>query len=203
MPANLQSHDSELPLKRVGIRDEPWFDRISPYPYLFIGIPIYAISVLRIVTAITDQRNSRERLVETETVSRNGAAEPLTKCRESVLQKERQGPMSERFSIGARIRELRCVHSMSMQVLAGESGISQGHLSDIEAGKALNPSIATAQAIASAFGLTVSELLLEDKPRNEDDERLAMLNRWYADELDSFGREAVLLIAEHHRRRSA
>ena len=110
--------------------------------------------------------------------------------------------MSERFEIGTRIRELRRLHSMSMQTLARESGVSQSHLSDIESGKAANPSIATAQAIATAFGLTVSELLLEEKPRHDEDERLALLNRWYVDDLDAFGREAVLLIAEHHRRRT-
>jgi transcriptional regulator with XRE-family HTH domain len=111
--------------------------------------------------------------------------------------------MSERFSIGARIRELRRLHSMSMQTLASESGISQGHLSDIEAGKAANPSITTVQKVASAFGLTVSELLLEGKSQRDEDDRLALLNKWYLDDLDAFGREAVLLIAEHHRRRPA
>ena len=108
--------------------------------------------------------------------------------------------MSERFSIGDRIRSLRRLHAMSMQKLANDSGISLGHLSDIESGKAANPSVATAQRVANAFGLTVSELLLEEKPRLDHDERLALLNKWYSHDLDAFGREAVLLIAEHHRR---
>jgi transcriptional regulator with XRE-family HTH domain len=97
---------------------------------------------------------------------------------------------------------LRRLHSMSMQALAGESGVSQGHISDIESGKAANPSISTAQSIGTAFGLTISELLLEDKTRHIDDERLVLLNSWYVNELDEFGREAVLLIAEHHRQRT-
>lgn len=106
--------------------------------------------------------------------------------------------MSERFSIGGRIRELRDLNSMSMQALAASAGISQGHLSDIESGKASNPGIASVRAIAGCFGLTVSELLLEIKP--DRDERLEMLNNWYMNDLDNFGRDAVFLIADHHRR---
>jgi transcriptional regulator with XRE-family HTH domain len=118
------------------------------------------------------------------------------------LNQERQEPMSERFSLGARIRELRKLHSISMQTLANESGISQGHLSDIESGKAANPSIATTQAIATAFGLTVSELLLENKIQRDDDDRLALLTNLYVNDLDDFGREAVLVIAKLHRQRT-
>ena len=158
---------------------------------------------LRIVTSITNLRFLRERLVQNETGTRSLLAQALARSWEPVQNRSDIGPMSERFSLGARIRALRQLHSMSMQTLAGESGVSQSYLSDIESGKAANPSIATIQAISSAFGLTVSELLLENKAQLDEDDRLALLTDLYINELDEFGREAVLLIAKHHCRRTA
>lgn len=60
--------------------------------------------------------------------------------------------------IGNRIRCLRLERSMTQPDLAQLAGITQSSISGIESGKK-NPKIYTLEKIASAFDLTVAELL--------------------------------------------
>jgi XRE family transcriptional regulator, regulator of sulfur utilization len=60
-------------------------------------------------------------------------------------------------ALGKAIRELRHKRDASLETLAGESGITLNMLSLIERGEG-NPTWATVRGIASALGVSVSEL---------------------------------------------
>lgn len=59
---------------------------------------------------------------------------------------------------GARLKRLREDRGLSIARLAQRSGITQGYLSQIEAGKRPTPGIGTLIALASAFRITLDEL---------------------------------------------
>lgn len=61
------------------------------------------------------------------------------------------------------IADERVKRGLSQNQLAKLAGIPQSVLSDIEGGKTKAPRIDTLQAIAAALGVTVSELLGEQK----------------------------------------
>lgn len=71
--------------------------------------------------------------------------------------------------IGQRLRELRKEKGMTILVLAAQSGISAGMISQIERGKS-NPSIKTLQSLRAALGVNFWEFLegTEDRPKGED-----------------------------------
>jgi len=62
-------------------------------------------------------------------------------------------------AIGVRIRELRQARSMTLQVLAATTGLSPSMLSLVERGRA-SPSIGSLVVIASALGVTMSDLIV-------------------------------------------
>lgn len=59
---------------------------------------------------------------------------------------------------GARLKRLREARGLSIARLAQRSGITQGYLSQIEAGKRPTPGIGTLIALASAFRISLDEL---------------------------------------------
>lgn len=63
--------------------------------------------------------------------------------------------------VGRNVRRLREAQGLSGLALAQRAGISQGHLSDLEAGWKKNPSVRIAKALADALGVTVDDLLRE------------------------------------------
>lgn len=67
-----------------------------------------------------------------------------------------QNPKSQK-ALGSAIRQLRKKKGDSLQVLAGEAGITKNMLSLIERGEG-NPSWATVQGIAKALGISVGDL---------------------------------------------
>ena len=105
--------------------------------------------------------------------------------------------MSDALSLGRRVRELREANSITMKSLAQSVGVTQGHLSAIEAGKTTNPGIDLVQSIAKVFGLTTSELIGEATAILG--KRSAILSQWFDNEMDDLGREAVMVLAEFHR----
>ena len=103
------------------------------------------------------------------------------------------------FELGVRVRDLRAQRQMSMHDLASISGISQAQLSSIETGKSQDPRISTIRAIAAAFGLTLSELF-QEIPVQQDDQ-LATLSNWFANDLNEFARETLLVMANQLRKK--
>jgi XRE family transcriptional regulator of biofilm formation len=67
---------------------------------------------------------------------------------------------------GNRIREIREKKGLSLNKLSKITGISKSYLSFIERSKQTNPSITIVKKIADALGITMNELLVELKIRN-------------------------------------
>ena len=62
---------------------------------------------------------------------------------------------------GVRLRQLRKAKGFSMYKLHKESGLSQGHISDLE--KCINqPTIETLQRLLTPMGITLAEFFNED-----------------------------------------
>jgi len=60
--------------------------------------------------------------------------------------------------LGCRLKELRDERGWSLDVLASASGVSRSMLSQVERNRA-NPTLAVASRIASAFGMSLAELV--------------------------------------------
>jgi transcriptional regulator with XRE-family HTH domain len=69
-------------------------------------------------------------------------------------------------AIGGRIRELRQLRGLTLQALADASGLSTSMLSLVERGRA-SPSIGSLIVIASALGVTMSDLLVQGADAEE------------------------------------
>lgn len=65
------------------------------------------------------------------------------------------------MTFAEHLRWLRKKRRWTLDDLATASGVTKGYLSQLENEKEKNPTIAVVIALASAFGLTVSELLGE------------------------------------------
>jgi transcriptional regulator with XRE-family HTH domain len=70
-------------------------------------------------------------------------------------------------AIGERIRELRQARNMTLQSLADITGLSVSMISLVERGKA-SPSIGSLISVASALGITMSDLMASE-PSSEDE----------------------------------
>ena len=68
-------------------------------------------------------------------------------------------------AIGARVSELRALRGWSLAELGGRANVSSSMLSQIERERA-NPTLAVAHRIATAFGLTIDELLSPSPARS-------------------------------------
>jgi transcriptional regulator with XRE-family HTH domain len=69
-------------------------------------------------------------------------------------------------AIGVRMRELRQARRMTLQALAAHTGLSPSMLSLVERGRA-SPSIGSLVVIASALGVTMSDLIVLEPPPEE------------------------------------
>lgn len=67
-------------------------------------------------------------------------------------------------AIGNRIREARLARGMTLQAIAQVSGISPSMLSLVERGRA-SPSIGSLIVLANALGISMSDLMATDTPR--------------------------------------
>jgi transcriptional regulator with XRE-family HTH domain len=67
----------------------------------------------------------------------------------------------EQASMGARIRRLREERGLSLGELEVASGVTKGYLSQLESGKAMNPSVLSANKIAQGLGVRLTDLLGE------------------------------------------
>ena len=95
-------------------------------------------------------------------------------------------------TIGNRIRSLRKERRLSLEQLAGKSGVALATLSRMENGKG-SGTFKTHQKIAEAFGLSLPELYRDLRPQDHD----AVLMDAQADEAETFNYDekasAVLL----------
>jgi transcriptional regulator with XRE-family HTH domain len=62
-------------------------------------------------------------------------------------------------TISQTMKRLREQRGLSQLALAKKSGVAQGYISDIEAGRKHNPGIETLQKIAKVLKVTIKELL--------------------------------------------
>lgn len=93
------------------------------------------------------------------------------------------------MSIGARIKELRIKTKQSLQDVADAVGASKAHIWEIERGGSKNPSMDLLSKLASHFNVSVS-FLVGEKPPSEEEEELIVLYRDLKD-LDEKDREAI------------
>ena len=63
---------------------------------------------------------------------------------------------------GTRLREIRKAKGFSMYKLHKESGLSQGHISELEKGKN-QPTIETLQRLLTPMGISLAEFFNEDE----------------------------------------
>src|SRR3712207_5732718 len=93
------------------------------------------------------------------------------------------------MSIGARLKELRVKKNKSLQELADAVGASKAHIWEIERGGSKNPSMDLLTKLAEYFDVSVSYLVGEQPPTEEQEELIVL----YRDlkELDEGDREAI------------
>src|SRR5260221_7309237 len=70
-------------------------------------------------------------------------------------------------SLGERLRRARARRGLSRKLLAGDSGVSERYLAQLEAGQG-NVSILLLRQIAAALDLPLTELLAEDSPEGTE-----------------------------------
>lgn len=84
-------------------------------------------------------------------------------------------------AVGAKLRELRTQRGLSVRTLAAQVGFSPSFISQVES-DAVSPSIASLEKIASALGITLSQLFsaIEVVPRMvvRHDERVTYASAW-------------------------
>ncbi|AVX31841.1 helix-turn-helix protein [Carboxydocella thermautotrophica] len=68
--------------------------------------------------------------------------------------------------LATKLRRLRKGRGWSQKQLADIAQIPQSTISEIESGKRINPGVKTIEAIASALGVSVTELI-EDGPKDK------------------------------------
>ncbi len=66
--------------------------------------------------------------------------------------------------IGEKIKQLRNEKRMSLSELAEKAGIAKSYLSSIERNLQSNPSIQFMEKISQVLGVSVNELINEDRP---------------------------------------
>lgn len=91
------------------------------------------------------------------------SARPTTK--KPVQYSDEAAPEALQARVAESLRRLRKDRGWTLEELAKRSGVSRAMLSQIEA-KKTNPTIAVLWKISTAFGLTFSSLLGEDKGRD-------------------------------------
>ncbi|MFS0750787.1 helix-turn-helix domain-containing protein [Oceanobacillus sp. 1P07AA] len=72
--------------------------------------------------------------------------------------------------IGEKIKKLRQERRMSISELAERAGVAKSYLSSIERNLQSNPSIQFIEKISNVLGVTVNEIILEDKVEIDLDE---------------------------------
>ena len=80
------------------------------------------------------------------------------------------------MGIGTRLKQLRARSNQSLQDVADAVGASKAHIWEIERGGSKNPSMELLTKLADHFGISVSALVGEEPP-SEEQEGLIVLYR--------------------------
>lgn len=94
-------------------------------------------------------------------------------------------------SIGARVKDLRVRKNQSLQAVADAVGASKAHIWEIERGGSKNPSMDLLTKLAEFFGVSVSYLVGENLPAEQ--EELIVLYRDLKD-LDEKDKETIVAL---------
>lgn len=105
------------------------------------------------------------RLTDVEAVDRDSEA-PTAQSATAVPMEIAHATASTLAAIGLRVRELRQGRSMTLQALAAMTDLSPSMLSLVERGRA-SPSIGSLVVIASALGVTTSDLIVCEPASDE------------------------------------
>lgn len=100
--------------------------------------------------------------------------------------------------LGQRLRLLRKQRELTSQEVASAVGTTQSHLCAIERGKTLNPRINLLLALSDYYGLTLSELVGQEKV-DLSSLKGEKLRHWYERDLSKKGQRVLLKIAEELR----
>ncbi|MDJ0751765.1 MAG: helix-turn-helix transcriptional regulator [Woeseiaceae bacterium] len=101
--------------------------------------------------------------------------------------------------LGQRLRTLRKRSGLTSKDLALAVGTTQSHLCAIENGRVEGPRLKLLKALASYFGMTVSEFLGET-PRANASPEAELISHWYDNELSDEARTAVFKTIDAFRR---
>jgi transcriptional regulator with XRE-family HTH domain len=96
------------------------------------------------------------------------------------------------MSIGTRLKQLRIKKNKSLQEVANAVGASKAHIWELERGGTKNPSMDLLTKLAQFFEVSVSNLVGEEPP-SEEQEDLIVLYRDLKN-LDPQDREAILAL---------
>ncbi|WP_164668069.1 helix-turn-helix domain-containing protein [Virgibacillus doumboii] len=72
--------------------------------------------------------------------------------------------------IGEKIKQLRQEKKMSISELAEKAGVAKSYLSSIERSLQTNPSIQFIEKISSVLGVSVNDLIREDKWKDTEEQ---------------------------------
>jgi len=79
--------------------------------------------------------------------------------------------------LGLKIRKLREAKGQTQNALAASADVSPKHLGELERGRG-NPSLKSLQSLATALGLSLSELFdMELEEKSDDTLRMEIINR--------------------------
>jgi transcriptional regulator with XRE-family HTH domain len=99
--------------------------------------------------------------------------------------------------IGRRLQALRRQQGLTLEQLAGDSGLSTGYLSQIENGAAV-PSLTALQLIAAELGVDLAEFFPDERPRGT---RVVRAEERHAFRIDAgSGEEYAVLAGQVHER---
>lgn len=99
-----------------------------------------------------------------------------------------------RMSVGAKLKELRLKKGKSLQEVADAVDASKAHIWEIERGGSKNPSMELLKKLADFFDVSVSNLVGEEPP-SEEQEELIVLYRDMKD-LSPADREYIVQLAK-------
>ena len=98
------------------------------------------------------------------------------------------------MSVGAKLKELRLKKGKSLQEVADAVDASKAHIWEIERGGSKNPSMELLKKLADFFEVSVSNLVGEEPP-SEEQEELIVLYRDMKD-LSPADREVIMQLAK-------
>jgi transcriptional regulator with XRE-family HTH domain len=105
------------------------------------------------------------------------------------------------MTIAQQLKKLRIRKNMSLQDVADAVKASKAHIWDLEAGRALNPSMDLLRRLADFYEVRVADLVGEIPKEGEDDPALIALFRGLKD-LEPGDRETIRVLMERLKDRS-